>query len=275
MGGNNADGSCKSSADWNADFTALRTFYDPSGQDNQQLAVRLFASSDCNTIANVVRPAIDNNVKILAGVWTEDWAHFDREKNALNAAVTQFGCDWLAGVSVGSEDLYRKETVASTLAMQIYDVRGMVRQYGGSCAQVPVGHTDTWTAWVDPANQDVINAVDMLITDGYPYWQGSSIDNAQGVFAKCVQDTINVAQGKEVWVGETGWPTAGGNQGSAVPSVTNLQTYWRMVACPGGPLYGMNYFWFSAFDAPSASPGVESNFGIADSNRKLKINLQC
>ena len=33
--------------------------------------------------------------------------------------------------------------------------------------KVQVGHVDTWTAWVDPANKAVIKACDFVGTDGY------------------------------------------------------------------------------------------------------------
>jgi len=179
--------------------------------------------------------------------------------------------------SLLDQDLYRGDTDASTLAGQIYDVRGMIHQYGGSCPSVPIGHTDTWTAWVNGTNTEVITAADMLISDGYPYWQGSDISDSVSVFTQSINAVVAVAQGKEVWIGETGWPTAGANYGAAVPSVANLQAYWNGVICNQGPLSGgdINYFWYSAYDAPSAAAGVEQYFGVADSSRTLKINLAC
>lgn len=33
----------------------------------------------------------------------------------------------------------------------------------------PVGHVDTWTTWVDPANAAVITASDFIGMDAYPY----------------------------------------------------------------------------------------------------------
>lgn len=68
-------------------------------------------------------------------------------------------------MSVGSEDLYRKDTDPQTLANKIYDVRGMLGTVGAG--KVQVGHVDTWTAWVDPANKAVIKACDFVGTDGY------------------------------------------------------------------------------------------------------------
>lgn len=140
IGANNQDGSCKTQAQWEYGFRKLAAL------PGKFTAVRLFASSDCNTLANAVPAAIATGTKILAGVWTEDDAHYSAEKAALEAAIKAHGCNWLVAVSAGSEDLYRKDTDAKTLAGKILDVKRMVQKSLG-CSKVEVGHVDTWTAW--------------------------------------------------------------------------------------------------------------------------------
>jgi hypothetical protein len=100
-------------------------------------SVRLYASSDCNTLALAVPAAIATKTQLLVGVWTQDDAHFKREKDALESAIKKYGQDWIIAISVGSEDLYRKEVNPGTLATKIYDVRGMVRAMG---VKKDVGH---------------------------------------------------------------------------------------------------------------------------------------
>ena len=177
-------GACKTQADWEKDFNVMKSL--PGGF----ASARVFASSDCNTLANAVPAAIKTGVKILVGVWTQDEGHFDREKQALLAATKNYGKNWIAAVSVGSEDLYRKETSPNRLAQQIYDVRGMLTTVADPT--VEVGHVDTWTAWVDKNNEAVIKACDFVGTDGYPYWQGSTEADGYNVFWKSVQDVRNV-----------------------------------------------------------------------------------
>lgn len=191
---NNEDGSCKTTAQWEEAFNKLKAL--PQGIDS----VRLYASSDCNTLANAVPASINTGTKILVGVWTEDAAHYTAEKDALSAAINQHGHDWILAISVGSEDLYRGDTSANALAQQIYDVRGMVRQWG---VEAEVGHVDTWTAWVDGANDAVIQACDFVGMDGYPYWQNVAIDDAYNTFFESYQNTLNHVQsvkaGTWVW----------------------------------------------------------------------------
>lgn len=42
---------------------------------------------------------------------------------------------------------------------------------GTPLSGVPVGHVDTWTAWVNASNDAVISAADWLGVDAYPYFQ--------------------------------------------------------------------------------------------------------
>lgn len=123
---------------------------------------KLFATSDCDTLLNAVPAAIAVRAKIWAGVWAVDANKFTVEKKALEDAIMANGHDWLAGINVGSESLYRKEITGHDLAQQIYDVKGMV-QISLGAPSVPVGCADTWTMWVHPNSTEVREAVDVSI----------------------------------------------------------------------------------------------------------------
>lgn len=123
---------------------------------------KLFATSDCDTLLNAVPAAIAVRAKIWAGVWAVDVNKFTAEKKALEDAIRAYGHDWLAGINVGSESLYRKEITGHDLAQQIYDVKGMV-QISLGAPSVPVGCADTWTMWVHPNSTEVREAVDVSI----------------------------------------------------------------------------------------------------------------
>lgn len=254
VGANNEDGSCKTTDQWATAFNKLKAL--PQGITS----VRLYASSDCNTLEYAVPAALETGIQILVGIWTEDSAHYAAEKQALLDAINAHGSDWILAVSVGSEDLYRKDTDANTLAQQVYDVRGMIRQFG---IEAEVGHVDTWTAWVDSANDAVIEACDFVGMDGYPYWQDASIDDAYNVFFTSYDNTLNhvnsVKSGVWVWITETGWPVSGESQGAATASAQNAASYWNSVACQ---LFQMGHVFWYAYQDYSANP----SFGIFDSN---------
>lgn len=258
---NNIDGSCKTTAQWAEAFNKLK------GLPQHITSVRTYATSDCNTLANAVPAAISTGTQILVGVWAEDANHFEAEKQALLNAISAHGKDWIIAITVGSEDLYRKDSNPNTLANRIYDVRGMVRSVG---VNAEVGHVDTWTAWVDGANEVVLKASDFIGMDGYPYFQNAAIEDAANVFWQSVQatrDAVNrVSPGKWVWVTETGWPVSGPNSGAAVASVQNAQKFWRSVACKA--FNEVHLFWY-AYQDYASSP----SFGVFDSNGNAIYDL--
>lgn len=159
IGGSPFGDPCKKQAEWARDFATMQAM--PGAFSS----ARLFASSDCDTLGQAVPAAVASGTTLLAGVWTEDNGHYEAEKAALLKAVQQYGTSWLIAVSVGSEDLYRGDTNATTLAHQINEVRSLLCGIG-ACG-VEVGHVDTWSAWIKPENADAIRACDFVGHDGY------------------------------------------------------------------------------------------------------------
>lgn len=56
---NSSDGSCKTTADYKADFAAL-----------ENAIVRTYSSNDCDTAANILPAAAEAGVKVILGVWS-------------------------------------------------------------------------------------------------------------------------------------------------------------------------------------------------------------
>jgi len=274
LGTNTKTGACKTQADWEADFNAIKYDYS-KGLTYQWNHIKLFTTSDCNALANAVPAAIKVGVKIWAGVWAHDGNKFNVEKAALESAIKSFGDAnvWLAGINVGSESLYRKEMPAWTLAERIYDVKGMV-QIAYKLSTIPVGTADTWTSWEHPDNKPVIDAVDVVLMNGFPYWEGATVAQGLDKLKEAIAKTKAHTGAKPFVIGETGWPTYGPNFQNAVASKANLQTYWKAAGC-----YLISqripFFWFSAFNEPNKQSAIEQNFGVGYSSRALFIDLKC
>lgn len=188
--------------------------------------------------------------------------------------------DLVVGLSVGSEDLYRisptgiknKSGVGAgpaTLVDYINQVKA--KNFG-----FPIGHVDTWNDWTNTSNSAVIEAVDWVGFDGYPYFESTldnPIENGESLFDASFQATIGAAQGKPVWMTETGWPVSGPVSGQAVASVQNAEKYWQAVACK---LIGeVNTFWYTLRDAEPTTPSP--SFGIigSDINSSPLYDLSC
>jgi glucan endo-1,3-beta-D-glucosidase len=200
----------------------------------------------------------------------------DNEIAALKAAIATYGTAFtslVTGISVGSEDLYRISPTGiaalsgygaepATLVSYIGQVRAAIA--GTSLSGASIGHVDTWTAWVNGTNTAVINAVDWVGMDAYPYFQNTqanSIANGKGLFYDALGATQAAVGGKEVWITETGWPVTGPTQGQGVPGTAAAKTYWDEVGCPS---FGkVNIYWYTLQDAPQAS--TSPSFGIVGS----------
>ncbi|MCJ1259879.1 hypothetical protein MMC24_007718 [Lignoscripta atroalba] len=257
-------GSCKQQWNWELNFNTIKSL--PGNFTN----ARVYAASDCDTLANAVPAAISTGVGILVGIWTEDAAHYAAEKAALQSAITRYGGDWIISVSVGSEDLYRGDTSPQTLASQVREVRNILSAAG---INKPIGHVDTWTAWTNGSNPAtaLIDAVDFIGFDAYPYFQSTqanNIANAYDLFFEAYNATVAVAQGKPVWITETGWPYQGATYGDAVPSVANAETFWKTVGCELFDSY--NTFWYTLRDYYT-----EPAFGVVDVNFGKVYDLTC
>lgn len=281
LGANRAsDNACKTTADWKKEFNTIKNTWGAKNAANKKAkfgAVKIFSTSDCNALALAAPAAKAAGIKIWAGIWGSDDVKFAKEKKALEDTIRANGASWLMGINVGSEALYRKEIQPGKLAQQIYDVKGMVQKSLGA-SKVPVGSADTWTSWVKAENKVVIAACDIILMNGFPYWQGTPINQGLTKFQEAISNTRRaIGSNKPFMIGETGWPTAGKNFDAAVPTLANLRTYWKAVTCW---LMQRDYpfFWFSGFDEPHRETGeygvVERNFGIAWSGGSPKVEMQ-
>ncbi|KAI3394913.1 hypothetical protein diail_2085 [Diaporthe ilicicola] len=240
----------KQQADFAYEFNKAKNLPSQSGWNT----VRLYTMVQWGTASDVVAAipaAINSQTRLMLGLWASGGS-FPNELKALQTAINQYGTaftDLVVGISVGSEDLYRQSLGgvglgADELVGCINQVRSTIA--GTSLQGKPVGHIDTWNRWLDGANSKVVAAVDFVGMDAYPYFQAefdNRIDNANALFWSAYDQTKAAAQGKDVWVTETGWPVSGDAINGAVPSAQNAQTYWKQVAC-GLISRNINFFWY-------------------------------
>ncbi len=211
----------------------------------------------------------------------------DSEIAALKSAIVKYGSDLAkitTGISVGSEDLYRQSPIgisnlsgvgadAATVSDYISQVKKAIA--GTALSSVPVGHVDTWTAWVDGTNKAAIEASDFIGMDAYPYFQSTfnnPIEQGKNLFQSAFDATKAVSQGKPVWITETGWPVSGKTENLAIPSTTNAKTYWDQVGCP---LFGNTpIYWYTLQDADGTTPNP--SFGVITSSSTTPLyDLSC
>lgn len=287
-----ADGRLRVESDFESMFSAAQGL---PGTDGAFTSARLYTMIQGNTDnepISAIPAAIKTKTSILFGLWASaGQAIFNNELAALQKTIDQY-CDQLdglvAGISIGSEDLYRDSPIGQkagenpgvgpkVLVNYIEEVRKVIK---GTClSDAKLGHVDTWTAFVNETNKPVIEALDWIGMDAYPYFENTkpnSIEEAKGLFDTALGNTQGAAGGVEVWITETGYPTKGKTSGDAVANTKNARTYWEEVGCP---LFGQtNTWWYTLQDSNSDGPITDEtpSFGVVgDDLSKPKYNLSC
>lgn len=286
-GATKADRSAKFKEDFLAEFKTAQNLKGAPGDFN---AVRLYTNIQAYSEEDPIsafEAAIETKTKILLGVWASGTDNIDKELNALTKAVEQYGTeftDLVIGISIGSEDLYRISATGvendSGVGNSPTNLVGFIKDFktaveGTGLAKIPVGHVDTWDVWGNTTNQPVIDAIDFLGVDEYPYYEngkGNSIENAGKLFGRAYDATIAAAAGKPVWVTETGWPATGPDWDEAVSSVANAKKYWQDIGCK--KLFNKTpTFWYNLRDS---NPDNEMKFAVSkDLSTTPMFDLSC
>ncbi|KAG8734302.1 hypothetical protein FRC12_018565 [Ceratobasidium sp. 428] len=185
--------------------------------------IRLYGA-DCNQTALVLQAVKDTKVKIdvFVGIYvTDDDTAYTRQRDLIKDAITNYGVDHIAGVTVGNEYILNSVTAAgvndanspaglaaaSKLVEKIQDTRSMLA--GMSLSKtLPVGTSDAGSFF----NMPLLEAVDYGLANVHPWFATQTVQNAAGWTYDFFQQT-NIAQAAQasnkpsMYIAETGWPT--------------------------------------------------------------------
>lgn len=173
--------------------------------------VRTYSVS--NGVDQVAAEAQRVGLKVMQGIWLGS----DRAKNIVQiqtaVALAKTYPDVITSVVVGNEVLLRGEMTQSDLAALIRLVKSQVTQ--------PVTYADVWEYWL--RNREVSDAVDFITIHILPYWEDFPIRarNAAAHVDAIRKRLVIAFPGKEILIGETGWPSFGRMRDGALPSRTN------------------------------------------------------
>jgi exo-beta-1,3-glucanase (GH17 family) len=154
-----------------------------------------------------------HGMKVLQGLWLSNRPELSRKQVATAIALANRFPDVIAAVIVGNEVLLRGEMAAPALARTIREVKAQV--------PVPVTYADVWEFWL--RHRDVATAVDFVTIHILPYWEDFPIParNAAAHVDAIRAQMVAAFPGKDVFVGEFGWPSAGRMREGALPSPVN------------------------------------------------------
>jgi len=211
---------CVSYAPFRGDQTPLLLTTHIAPEQIAEDLAQLAKISDCvrtysieNGLDQVPALAAKVGLKVIQGIWLGS----NRLKNlAQISTAVQLAKDYpgvITALVVGNEVLLRGEMTTADLAAIIRSVKAQV--------SVPVTYADVWEYWL--RNREVYEAVDFVTIHILPYWEDFPI---RAKFAAAHVDSIRKRMavafpGKEILIGETGWPSQGRMRAGALPSRTN------------------------------------------------------
>ncbi|WP_082070135.1 glycosyl hydrolase family 17 protein [Bradyrhizobium sp. LTSP885] len=207
-----------------APFRAHQTSESPATQvSREQIAedlAQLAKITDCiRTYATdlgldqIPELAAKVGLKVIQGIWLGG----DPQKNAIQIStgirLAQQYPGTIIALGVGNEVMLHRAMTASDLAAIIRSVKAQVT--------VPVTYSDVWEFWL--RYRELQDVVDFITIHIHPYWEN---DPVPAKFAAAHVDAIRMRMastfpGKEVLIGETGWPSEGRMRRSALPSRIN------------------------------------------------------
>lgn len=228
--------------------------------------------------------ARDLGLKVAMGTWLRH--NQAAELDNLIIAAQQ---DQVDIAIVGNEELYAYEcgdephlTPTEYLAV-IHEVRRRLDAVGQE--DIPVAIAEPWTILTERDAGGLLTyaghiaACDVVFANIFPYHQGAHIEEAIATLSNAYDEVVaavdGVSPGKQVVIGETGWPDAGETKGSAVPSESNQRRYF-FLSTGWAHRNGIKLFYFEAFDEDwkgILGPEYEAHWGLWDANAQPKFSL--
>ena len=211
---------CVSYAPFRGEQTPLVPATHIAAEQIAQDLAQLAKVSDCvrtysieNGLDQVPALAAKAGLKVIQGIWLGS----NRLKNlAQISAAVRLAKEYpgvITSLVVGNEVLLRGEMTSADLVANIRSVKAQVT--------VPVTYADVWEYWLK--NRELYDAVDFVTIHILPYWEDMPIRaKYAAAHVDDIRKRIGVAfPGKEILIGETGWPSQGRMREGALPSRTN------------------------------------------------------
>jgi exo-beta-1,3-glucanase (GH17 family) len=181
--------------------------------------------------------------------------------------------DSIYTIIVENEGLYRNMLSEEQIIKYLDQTREKLNSRCTITIAEPIGN------WL--SHPGITKHVDYVMINYYPYWTGLEINGAASSVLKEYENVKDVL-GKEVVIGETGWPSSGRTLKLAVPSLENQQKFisdLREISDKNK----IEYILFEAFDERwklkdqfdlGGPNDVENHWGLFYENGTLKESLK-
>ncbi|GAB2568007.1 glycoside hydrolase family 17 [Dyella jejuensis] len=229
--------------------------------------VRTYSQS--NGLDAVPAIAARYHMQVLMGIWLGGVAKENEREIEQGIATANANPKTIRGIIVGNEVLLRGELSPRRLAEFIHRVRV------ATPATIPVTYADVWQYW--ERYPQMASSVDFVTIHILPYWENEpvaavdAVKHLEAVYTHMQQ----LFPGKQLMIGETGWPSAGKLRRSAEPSLVDEALYLREFLRYASTVH-MPYNVIETFDQPwkrVMEGTVGGYWGIFDSQARPKFPM--
>jgi exo-beta-1,3-glucanase (GH17 family) len=239
-------------------------------RDLKQLSTRTHCVrtySVTNGLEQVPVIARSLGMRVLLGIWIGSNEATNELELARGIEVANANRDVIDAVIVGNEVLLRREQTAAALTAMLLRVR--------DATQLPVTYADVWDFWLK--NPQMAPATSFITIHILPYWEDEpvGIDAAMAHVKNIYQKAQQTFPGRRIYVGETGWPSAGRQREAALPSLLNQARFTRDFIAYAST-HELPYNFIEAYDQPwkrRLEGTVGGYWGLYDAQGREKFPL--
>lgn len=226
-------------------------------------SVRSFSCTQGNEI--IPKIAKEKGLKTLVGAWISS----DKERNEkeIKALISLAKSGFVDIASVGNEVLLRGDLTEEELIEYLDRVKYELKDL-----DIPIGYVDTYFEY--SKRPKLLEVSDVILTNCYPFWEGSSIEDSLFQLRQISAITQKFANGKKVIITETGWPSQGESIKNAQPTLLNAMKYFIQTQ-EWANKEEIEIFYFSSFDESwkiKVEGELGARWGIWDKDEKLKYS---
>ncbi len=163
--------------------------------------------------SRVSRIAAQHGMKVLQGIWLARNLAANRREIDSAIRIARLNPGKIEAFVVGNEVSLRGELPPAKIADYLKEVK---RRSG-----LPVTYADVWEFWLRLA--ELAPDVDFLTIHILPYWEDMPVaaKDAASYVRDIRAEVAKRFEGKEILIGEVGWPSHGRMREAALPSPSN------------------------------------------------------
>lgn len=161
----------------------------------------------------IPRLAERHGLEILQGVWLNRNRAENRREIETALRLARRHPDTIKALIVGNETLLRGELPPEAIRAALEEV--------GRRTELPVTYADVWEFWLQAP--ELASAADFVTIHVLPYWEDDPVRMKDAVaHVREAREKVAAAfPGKDIVIGEVGWPSQGRMREGALPSPVN------------------------------------------------------